>query len=282
MARPQKTGLDYFPFDVDFFSDKKIRRLRAKYGNDGVTAYIYILCLIYRDKGYYAEYDDDLILDISDELNISEGLTRQIMGHLVSRSLLSKITDSTLADPVTVITAPSVQRRFQEAKKSGKRSVFVRAGFWLLKKAETLGFIKVLSDENKSLNNGDYSGKNPDKSEKNDTKESKVKKSKVKESMCVPDVPEIPCKNGSFVIDEEYYSELTHTFRYTDVKESLSSLRNYMLSNPEKQRYMSAAKGCIQWWISGDEESGKHRRKEKPSYDLSLYESQNTILEEDV
>ena len=72
MARPQKTGLDYFPFDVDFFSDKKIRRLRAKYGNDGVTAYIYILCLIYRDKGYYAEYDDDLILDISDELNISE------------------------------------------------------------------------------------------------------------------------------------------------------------------------------------------------------------------
>ena len=84
MARPQKTGLDYFPFDVYFFSDKKIRRLRAKYGNDGVTAYIYILCLIYRDKGYYAEYDDDLILDLSDELNISEGLTRQIMGHLVS------------------------------------------------------------------------------------------------------------------------------------------------------------------------------------------------------
>ena len=100
--------------------------------------------------------------------------------------------------------------------------------------------------------------------------------------MCVPDVHEIPCKNGSFVIDEEYYDELTHTFRYTDVKESLSSLRNYMLSNPEKQRYMSAAKGCIQWWISGDEESGKHRRKEKPSYDLSLYELQNTILEEDV
>ena len=144
-----------------------------------------------------------------------------------------------------------------------------------MKKAETLGFIKVLSDENKSLNNGDYSGKNSDKSEKNNTKESKVKESKVKESkvkesMCVPDIPEIPCKNGSFVIDEEYYSELTHTYKHTDVKESLSSLRNYMLSNPEKQRYMSAAKGCIQWWISGDEENGKHRRKEKPSYDLSL------------
>ena len=26
MARPIKKGLDYFPFDVDFFSDRKIKR----------------------------------------------------------------------------------------------------------------------------------------------------------------------------------------------------------------------------------------------------------------
>lgn len=78
MARPRKKGLDYFPFDVDFFSDKKIKRLRARYGNDGITIYMYLLCEIYR-SGYYIDYDEDLILDISDELNISENETKQII-----------------------------------------------------------------------------------------------------------------------------------------------------------------------------------------------------------
>lgn len=36
MSRPQKKGLDYFPFDVDFFDDKKIKVLKGRYGADGV------------------------------------------------------------------------------------------------------------------------------------------------------------------------------------------------------------------------------------------------------
>lgn len=36
MARDRKEGLDYFSFDCDFFSDRKIKRLRAKFGTDGV------------------------------------------------------------------------------------------------------------------------------------------------------------------------------------------------------------------------------------------------------
>lgn len=43
MARPMKNGLTYFPFDVDFFTDKKIKRLRAKYGADGIAVYMYLL-----------------------------------------------------------------------------------------------------------------------------------------------------------------------------------------------------------------------------------------------
>ncbi len=175
MARPIKEGLDYFPFDVDFFFDRKIKRLRVSYGSDGICVYLYILCQIYGDKGYYVQFDDDLILDISDTLSISENSTRQIVGYLLSRSLL----DSTLAQSVKVLSAKSVQRRFQEAKKKSKRNVFVKAKMWLLKKAETLSFIKVCPDERFSKNNSDFSEKNADKSEKNYTKESKGDKSKV-------------------------------------------------------------------------------------------------------
>lgn len=183
MARPKKEGLDYFHFDVDFFSDKKIRRLKARFGSDGVLVYLYVLCLIYRDHGYYAEYDEDFILDISDELNISENLTRQILKYLFSRSLLCEI-HSTLTVPVNVVSARSIQRRFQEAKRGGKKDVFVKAPFWLLEKSETIGLVKVHPKNDYSEKNAGFSENNADKSEKNTTKESKGKESKVKESVC--------------------------------------------------------------------------------------------------
>lgn len=179
MARPKKAGLDYFPFDVDFFSDKKIKRLRASYGSDGVAVYIYMLCEIYR-SGYYVEYDDDLILDISDELNITTNAITQILNHLFSRSLLV-VLESKLTVPVKIITAASVQRRFQAAKKGGKREVDVAAEFWVLKKEETESFIKVRPVDSYSQKNNNYSENNSYKSEKKCTKESKVKESKVKE-----------------------------------------------------------------------------------------------------
>ena len=154
MSRPLKNGLAYFPFDVDFFTDKKIKRLRAKYGADGIAVYMYLLCEIYR-SGYYIEYDEDLILDISDELNLSEGSTTQIMNYLLSRSLF----DETLAKSVKVLTAASIQRRYQEAKKGSKRDIVVERDYWLLQKNETNSFIKLYPLEDNSENNSDNSEK---------------------------------------------------------------------------------------------------------------------------
>lgn len=181
MARPLKTGLSYFPFDVDFFTDIKIKRLRARYGTDGIAVYIYILCQIYRN-GYYVEYSDDFILDISDELKLSENSTTQILNYLFSRSLL-QVIESKLAVPVKVITASSVQRRYQEAKKGAKRDIDVEPEFWVLKAEETESFIKVRPLLDCSEKNHSKSEKNYNKSEKNDIKERKENKSKGKESI---------------------------------------------------------------------------------------------------
>lgn len=175
MANIRKDSLDYFPFDVAFFSDKKIKRLRTKFGNNGVCTLIYIYTQIYAE-GYYIPYDEDLILDISDEMNISENETRQILAYLFSRSML----DGTLAESVKVLTAISIQKRYQEAKRGLKRDVFVKAEYWLLEPEETLGFIKVWNNENKSEKNDQKSRKNSDKSGINSQR--KGKESKGKES----------------------------------------------------------------------------------------------------
>ena len=47
MGRRVKKGLDYFPLDVDFFQDIKIRKLIRCQGGKALTVYIALLCNIY-------------------------------------------------------------------------------------------------------------------------------------------------------------------------------------------------------------------------------------------
>lgn len=266
MARPRKENLDYFPLDTDFFEDNKIRILKAKYGADGIAVYLYILCQIYHDKGYYTECDEDFVLIMSDYFNFSEQKTTQILEYLVSRSLLVK---SILSETVTVITAKSVQRRYQEAKKEiakkAHRDIIVDDRIWLLKKEETEPCIKVQSFDGFSEKNDSLSEKNHDNSKKNAANKSKVNQSKVNESKVVCGKFQIPCKNGTFTVDEEYYTELTHTYPNMNIDESLKKFIDFMASNPEKQRYLNSIKGSIQWWLNGDEEKNRYRKSNIPN-----------------
>ena len=242
MARPKKTGLDYFPFDVDFFSDKKVKRLRASYGNDGVTVYIYLLCEIYR-CGYYVEYDEDLILDISDELNITTNAITQIMNYLFSRSLLVTI-ESTLAVPVKVITAASVQRRYQAAKKGAKRDVDVAAEFWVLKENETESFIKVRPVNGNSEKNDNKSGKNILNSEKNYTKESKGKKSKEKERKG----EETASPDGS-ALTPSALEKLIYDYGQENVDKYVQRVRSWYA---DKGKPVADLEGTVRKWLEQD------------------------------
>ncbi len=176
MARPAKNGLNYFPLDVDFFSDRKIRSIRANYGTDGIALYIYTLCEIYRGGGYYIKADDDFIDLAAVDLGIAINEIRQILKFFCKRSLF----DDTLFTTDTILTAASVQQRYQEAKKDSKRDIFVDGRLWLLEKSETLGFIKVRPNSDYSEKKPSFSENNSSFSEENPT--SKVKESKVEES----------------------------------------------------------------------------------------------------
>ena len=48
MARKKQEGNRFFRMDADFFSDRKIKILKARYGADGIVLYLYLLCEIYR------------------------------------------------------------------------------------------------------------------------------------------------------------------------------------------------------------------------------------------
>ena len=135
MARPIKKGLDYFPLDVGFFNDIAIKGLKGKYGADGITVYLYILCAAYGGHGYYIKAGDDFEDAIVDDLNMSYEKIGQIINFLCRRSLL----DNTLFTSDKVLTSRGIQARFQEAVKArgAKTTVEVKQKYWVLNESET-------------------------------------------------------------------------------------------------------------------------------------------------
>ena len=183
MARPKKVGLDYFSLDTNFFSaDPNIKILKSRYSSDGIVLYLYLLCEIYREHGYYLEYNEDLEFLIMEELKMSQDKVKQIMKYLFSRSLLQKIDGSKLVVPVTIITSTGIQKRFQLMVKSRavKTAVEVERGFWLLSPEETEPFIKFKGEAGFSKKNEGFSEKNEGFFQNQSLKESKEKEIKGK------------------------------------------------------------------------------------------------------
>lgn len=268
MARPKKTGLDYFPFDVQFFSNKKIKILKARYGTDGVVLFLFLLCEIYKN-GYYLIWDDDYKYVVADELNLSDGLIEQVLNFLIERSLLNRI----LLGSDTFLTSPGIQSRFQEAVKSRavKSPVSVISELWLLSKEKTQSFIKFTQNSDIPQNKPSFSKNNPNNSEKNATKKSKVNESKVnKIKVCY----RVPAINGDFELTQDFYDELTKTYSETDIDESLKKMINFLKANPAKKRYVGNTKAYIELWIGTDSRCGINlRRQSEATYDIDLYES---------
>jgi hypothetical protein len=209
LARPTKDGLDYFPLDVDFLSDFKVKILRGRYGSDGVLLYIYLLCEIYK-KGYYLKLDSDALYCIVADLNMSEDKTRQILNFLLERSLFN----DKLFRSDKVLTAASIQRRYQEACKNRRRDIEVAERFWVLSEDETLSFIKVRPENDKPrINSGKY-GKSPDKSEVNSTNKIKEKERKLDEKIYSSQ------QENTVVIPSAYSS-------YTSCEKLITALTDY-------------------------------------------------------
>ena len=172
MARQKKQGIDYFSLDCDFFSDRKIKILKSRYGADGITIFIYLLCEIYRN-GYYIIVDDDFYYIVSDDLNMNSDKVKQVLTFLLERSMF----DKQLFQSDAVLTSAGIQKRFQLAVKTrAKKNPIKVDRFWLLNKEETEPFIKVTHFEDNSENNADNSKKNNDNSREESLKKSKVNK----------------------------------------------------------------------------------------------------------
>lgn len=172
MARPLKTGIDYFPLDVDFLSDIKIRKLMRGIGTESIGVIISILSNIYRDNGYFISVDDDFYFLIAEEV----GTTELIVEKVVKKSLDIDFFEPELFNDFKILTSLGIQKRYLQACE--KRKVIEFESNYLLLTNFDNPRVKVVNN----LVNSDKSGINGVKDDNNSVNYPRSTQSKVKES----------------------------------------------------------------------------------------------------
>ena len=130
MARPRKTGLNYYPADTNRRNDFKIMDLLNEYGPLGYT--IYDICLQYiYESGYFLDASLEqvklsLIKDIGSKWIKNKDLVGQIIDYCADIGLFEK---NLLQQ--NVITSVGVQRRYDSVTVRNKVD---KSKYWLIEK----------------------------------------------------------------------------------------------------------------------------------------------------
>ena len=139
MAKIEKSRLDFFPLDIDFFEDEKIVAISSEFGCKGELAAVKLLCEVYRN-GYYMEWKEPVRIKLMKKMpGVSAGLLENIVRRLVRWGFF----DQTLFHSASILTSRGIQRRYFS---SYSRRFKVTLPYLLVSDAKT----KVIAAETKT------------------------------------------------------------------------------------------------------------------------------------
>ena len=151
-----KIGLNYFSVDTDRYQDIKIKRLKKAHGCQGLAIYDYVLCEIYRDKGCFLEWTEDIIFDVAEYLALTEDVVKQVVSFCASVGLFD---EEKLAEGV--VTSRSIQERYMDfCQRAKRKDAVIPENIKLTEKYE---IIPEESEKTSDYSGGmnDYSGSLP-------------------------------------------------------------------------------------------------------------------------
>ena len=130
MARISKPGLDYFPLDVNFLQDRKVRRISCRHHAAGIAALTSLLCLIYKEKGYYISWNKDTLFDIAQEACCEE----EEMQAIIDDCLAVGLFDNLIYKEYGVLTSQAIQEQYHKIITDSRRKYKLPLEhFWLIK-----------------------------------------------------------------------------------------------------------------------------------------------------
>ena len=130
MARISKPGLDYFPLDVNFLQDRKVRRISCRHHAAGIAALTSLLCLIYKEKGYYVLWNKDTLFDIAQEACCEE----EEMQAIIDDCLTVGLFDTYIYKEYGVLTSQAIQEQYHKIIIDSRRKYKLPLeNFWMIK-----------------------------------------------------------------------------------------------------------------------------------------------------
>lgn len=170
MARPIKSGADYFPLDVNL--DDDIKLLEAEYGLKGFAVLIKLYQKIY-SCGYYCSFTSDVGLLFAKHNAASVDFVNEIIACCIRRNIF----DKALYDKYSVLTSKGIQERYLEIKKRATNIIldkrYLLLSDTILSKYATITIVNV--------DNNSFNASNNTQSKVNESKEKKNPQSTPKE-----------------------------------------------------------------------------------------------------
>lgn len=228
MARPLKTGLEYFPHDVDMSEDLKIRKLEARFGLTGYALYNKILEQQYKYAGKFTLKCEDNLKLYCKEWKITKVKLFKIIEACISLELFED--EKLLSD--------SIRERLEKINNH--------------RKSQREHFSKKKS-ENKKINYLEIVSESENVAE---TPQSKVKESKEKKSSVCKHTHDFESFHKTLLKDDDY-SEL----KKFDLKYYFDRVINFY---PDKQFTDRELKAKIIFFIGNDKKSVKHEAVKNP------------------
>lgn len=111
MARPLKQGLDYHPLDVEFYREIKVRQLNHAFGPISTVILLTLLGAVYKDRGYYAEWNDDLCFLVA----VDSFSTEEVVRAVVKKALAVGLFDQECFSSHGILTSKEIQRHYLAA-----------------------------------------------------------------------------------------------------------------------------------------------------------------------
>lgn len=264
MAGQPKRGLDFAAWDVHLFDDdERFDVLIDAQGWDGFGVFFWICTKAYATNGYYYEWREETSAATIAK-RMSGGIKSDTVNQVVKLCLRIGLFDNGLFDRESILTNKMMQERYMYAiEKRSVRGRTINRLYWLLKTEETKAYIVIPENEH-NLSENEYN------LSENDTKESKVKKSKVNiNNNCAMPSAEaadtagenifitLPLNDKSkyqvSVFDIRHYKEL---YPAVDVEQQLRSMLGWLEANPNRRKTKNGIKGFITKWLNKAQDRG--------------------------
>jgi len=168
MARPLKTGLDYFPLDTVF--DDKIDILETECGLEGFAIFIKLLQRIYRN-GYYYQWNGREEKLLSGSINVDINVVSGVVNVCINENIFNK----GIYEKYHILTSAGIQKRFFNAV-CRRKSIDIITEYILIDINVYINPAQTTLMSTSCIQKPRSAGINVDISTQSKVKESKVKK----------------------------------------------------------------------------------------------------------